>query len=394
MRNLLFAVLIGSLSLIAATPADAEPFLQKTNLFESWTDGYGLFRIPGIVVTAKGTILAYCEARRGGSDWAAMDILLRRSTDQGRSWETARRIAEVSGPKPKNPVRHSANTDEFTYNNPIAIADRDGTVHLLFCLEYFRCFHQLSRDDGRTWSTPVEITSVFEAFRPKFDWRTLATGPGHGIQLRNGRLLAPIWISLGRGNNNHSPSLNGTIYSDDHGKTWRTGDLALTERNGARGASETGLLQLADGRVMLSARANAMGLRNNRLFSISEDGITRWSTARVANEISGIGCMAGFVACPPEPPAGRTRLLFSLPNPEDGSHDRKNLTVWMSEDDGATWPIRRTLEPGPSAYSDLAVLPDGTVLCFYESANPERKPASPYGFLTVARFAASWVTGE
>ena len=112
----------------------------------------------------------------------------------------------MDGPKPKNPVRLNANTNEVTYNNPIAIADRDGAVHLPFCLEYMRCFYRRSDDDGVTWSKPVEITDVFEAFRPTFDWRTLATGPGRGIQLRNGRLLAPVWISLGQGGNNHSPS--------------------------------------------------------------------------------------------------------------------------------------------------------------------------------------------
>ncbi len=382
--------LIAFILALASGSALADPFLEKTNLFESWTGGYGLFRIPGVVVTTKGTLLAYCEARRSRSDWAEMDILMRRSTDQGRTWEPARSIADVPGPKPKNPVRLNAKTNEFTYNNPIAIADHDGTVHFLFCLEYMRCFYQYSKDDGRTWSPPVEITRVFEAFRPKFDFRTVATGPGHGIQLRNGRLLAPIWISLGRGGNNHSPSFNGAIYSDDHGKSWHAGDLAVTDKNIVSSSNETEFVQLADGRVMLSVRAGTKD--NHRVFAVSDDGATKWSTPRTAKEIIGIGCMAGFVRHSLTPASDRNRILFSLPNPRPGSAERKNLSLWMSYDEGESWPVCKTLEPGPSAYSDLAVLPDGFILCFYEAVNPNREPTSPYGFLTLARFNLEWLS--
>ena len=395
---LLGIVIIFGLARVLAT---ASPLLERTNLFESWTGGYGLFRIPGVVVTAKGTVLAYCEARRSGSDWAEMDVLMRRGTDGGRSWEAARNICRVEGPKPKNPVRLNANTNEVTYNNPIAIADRDGTVHFLFCLEYMRCFYQRSGDDGVTWSTPVEITSAFEAFRPRFDWRTLATGPGHGIQLRSGRLLAPVWISLGRGGNNHSPSLNAVIYSDDHGKSWHAGEIALTDTTLTASASETALVQLADDRVMLGVRARAND--QQRVFAVSQDGATQWSSPWTAREIGEPGCMAGLVRHSVAPASDRNRILFSLPAPQDatdganlpaGSSERKNLTIRMSCDEGRTWPVRKTLEPGRAAYSDLAVLPDGTILCFYEAGNPKRKTDNPkpYDFLTMARFNLEWLT--
>jgi len=319
-----------------------------------------------------------------------MDILMRRSTDQGRTWEPAHNIANVPGPKPKNPVRLNAKTNEFTYNNPIAIADRDGTVHFLFCLEYMRCFYQYSKDDGLTWSRPVEITQVFETFRPRFNFRTVATGPGHGIQLQNGRLLAPVWISLGQGGGNHSPNLNGSIYSDDHGTTWHAGELAVTDKNFASSSSETEFVQLADERVMLSVRAGTKD--NHRVFSVSDDGVTKWSRLRTARDISEIGCMAGFVRHSTIPVSDRNRILFSLPNPRNGSSERKNLSIWMTYNEGESWPVCKTLESGPSAYSDLAVLPDGSILCFYEAANPSREQTSPYGFLTLARFNLEWLS--
>ncbi len=383
----------------ASGEAAASPFLEQTNLFASGREGYALYRIPGVVVTAKGTVLAYCEARRTGSDWADMHVLLRRSTDGGRTWGERCNIASVSGPKPKNPVRQNANPDEITYNNPIAIADRDGTVHFLFCLEYMRCFHQRSLDDGVTWSKPVEITGAFDAFRPAYDWRVLATGPGHGIQLRNGRLLAPVWISPGRGGNNHSPNVNAVIYSDDHGASWRAGELAVADTEFTPGASETALVQLADGRVLLTVRAQAKDSRC--VFAVSADGVAGWSRPRTSPQIYAPGCMAGLVRHSRPPASDRNRILFSLPAPQDGpggtilpgaSRERKNLTIRLSYDEGETWAVCKTLEPGPAAYSDLAVLPDGTIICFYEAGNPQAAKPSPYGFLTLARFNLEWLT--
>jgi len=130
----------------------AAPFIEKADLFTAGQDGYALYRIPGIVTTKRGTILAYCEARRSDrGDWGAIDILLRRSTDGGRSWSAQTNIAHVPGPKAKNPValaQKLATPGEVTYNNPVAIPDANGAVYFLFCLEYARCFYLRSDDDG------------------------------------------------------------------------------------------------------------------------------------------------------------------------------------------------------------------------------------------------------
>ncbi|MCX6903026.1 MAG: sialidase family protein [Verrucomicrobia bacterium] len=141
------------MTLLTLAAHAAEPFLEKNDVFIAGQEGYALYRIPGLVVTAKGTVLAYCEARRKGGDWDMIDIMLRRSTDGGKTWSDRRSMADVPGPKTKNPLvlgTKLANPADVTYNNPVAIADGNGAVHFLFCLEYMRCFYTRSDDDGMT----------------------------------------------------------------------------------------------------------------------------------------------------------------------------------------------------------------------------------------------------
>src|SRR6187200_431382 len=112
---------------VAATAAD--PFIEKLDLFKVGDDpAYKIYHIPGIVVTAKGTVLAWCEARKKGGDWDQIDILLRRSTDDGKTWSEPKRIADVPGPKTKNPFSlrvKNVDPNDVTYNNPVLIAGRD-----------------------------------------------------------------------------------------------------------------------------------------------------------------------------------------------------------------------------------------------------------------------------
>ncbi|MBI5773234.1 MAG: exo-alpha-sialidase [Verrucomicrobia bacterium] len=374
--------------------------LEKIDLFHAQQDGYALYRIPGIVVTKRGTVLAYCEARvTGKSDWDAIDILLRRSTDGGKTWSPRVKIADVPGPKAKNPAAlendKKADARDVTYNNPVAIPDANGAVHFLFCLEYARCFYLRSDDDGVTFSRPVEITATFEKFRPESNWRVLATGPAHGIQLQNGRLVVPVWLSPGTESNGHKPSVNSVIYSDDHGRTWQRGDIAVPNTGETPNASETVVVQLADGRVMLNARTHAAAHR--RVVTTSMDGATRWAKPRLDDALLEPVCMASIVRLSAKPAADKNRILFANPHNLEavGNNKRRNLSVKLSYDEGATWAVNKSLEPGNSAYSDLAVLPDGTILCFYErggETDNDPKTRSQYAFLTVARFNLAWLT--
>jgi sialidase-1 len=263
-----------------------------------------------------------------------------------------------------------------------------------------RVFYTRSDDDGRTFRRPIEITSAVEPMRRFHPWVVVATGPGHGIQLKNGRLVVPVWLSLGSGNSAHGDSVVSTIYSDDHGATWKGGDLAVPDNAATVSPNETTAAQLADGRVMLNVRSPSKQQR--RIVVFSKDGATHWSAPAFADELPEPLCFASLARLSFKKTGGRDRLLFVNPDNlarADGkdtpglARDRKNVTVRLSYDEGKTWPVKRALEPGPSAYSDLAVLPDGTMLCFYEAGlGREPRPVNPYDTLTLARFNLEWLT--
>ncbi len=402
------------------TTRAAEPFIEKQDLFKVGDDpAFNIYHIPGIVVTAKGTVLAWCEARKGGGDWSDIRILLRRSTDDGKSWSAPKSIADVPGPKPKNPFSlRMKNVDptHVTYNNPVLIAGRDGTVHMLFCLEYMRCFYQRSDDDGVSWSAPVEITKTFEQFHHRsdegadtadgssaarrrlqeYDWKVLATGPDHAIELRTGRLVVPVWLSTGTGGNAHRPSVTSTIYSDDKGKTWNAGDIAVPCTEEWINPNETVAIELADGRVMLNVRSESKAHR--RLVTTSPDGATKWSTPKFDDALLEPICMAGIIRYSLAKDGGKNRILFSNPHnletakgePVPGKNrDRRNVSVKLSYDEAQTWPVNKTIEPGASMYSDIAVTKAGTILCFYGRGT---KPGFAGDALTLARFNLEWLT--
>lgn len=374
-----------------------EPFLEKVDLFEIGDLDYQRFHIPGMVVTPKGTVLAWCEARKNdGRDWDNIDILMRRSNDEGETWSDPKLIVDVPGPKTKNPfalkMSHT-DPDSVTYNNPVMIADRDGTVHMLFCLEYMRCFYQRSDDDGGTWSTPTEITDAFSSFRKDYEWNVLATGPNHSIQLKNGRLIVPVWLSTGTGGNAHRPSVTATIFSDDFGETWQAGEIAVPCTHEIINPNETVAVELNDGSIMLNVRSESE--QHRRLVVTSPDGATNWSEPRFDESLVEPICMGGLVRYDH---GGKNVLLFTNPDSltkggkagtPGKSRDRRNVSIQISEDEGNSWTIKKTIEPGWSAYSDVAVTKNGTILCFY-GRGPKANFAGDR--LTVARMNLEWVT--
>lgn len=396
--------IVALLIVLSGLARAAEPFIDKQDLFIVGDNpAYSLYHIPGIVVTAKGTVLTWCEARKraaGVSDWDDIRILLRRSTDDGKTWSEATSIADVPGPKTKNPFAlkmKNVDPNDVTYNNPVLIASKDGIVHMLFCLEYERCFYQRSEDDGLSWSNPIELTATFEAFKKAYAWKVLATGPNHSIQLKTGRLVVPVWLSTGEGGNAHRPSVTATIYSDDQGRTWKAGDIAVPCTEEWINPNETVAIELNGGRVMMNIRSESRAHR--RLITVSPDGATNWSTPKFDEALLEPICMGGIARYNHD---GQSVILFSNPHNLDvgngqsepgKSRTRKNVSVKLSRDEATTWPVNKLLEDGPSMYSDLAVTPRGTILCFYgRSGDSKGVAAFAGGRLTLARFNLDWLT--
>ncbi|MBK5291252.1 MAG: exo-alpha-sialidase [Acidobacteriia bacterium] len=389
---------------LAATPLLAQtPGFRQTNIFEAGQGGYAHYRVPAIIVTPKGTVIAFAEARKSlRGDWGTQDIVMRRSLDGGQNWSAPQVMVRLKEAVKKNPVALAQQLGvegEVTYNNVVPLIDKpSGQLHVLFCVEYFRCFRITSVDDGMTFTDPVEITATFEKFRPDYDWKVIATGPGHGIQLRNGRLLVPVWLSDGAGGHAHRPSIVSTIYSDDHGKNWQRGAIVVRHPD-LKNPSETIAVQLAGGRVALNIRHESP--EHRRAISYSRDGSTGWTKPTLHPQLLEPVCMASIIRLSLPSGSAPGRIIFANPHSDEprdpakpeGNHKRQNVTVKMSYDEGLTWPVSKSIEPGVSGYSDLAAGPDASIYLIYERGTPNLSDTT-IRFLTVARFTSDWLTGS
>jgi sialidase-1 len=358
-------VLLAS-ALLSTGRASAEEPVQSP-VFVAGKDGYHTYRIPAILTTPKGTVLAFCEGRKTGrEDSGAIDLLLKRSLDGGKTWQKSQ-VVWTDG--------------DNTCGNPCPVVERDtGTVWLLLT-------HNLgtdtqaqildgkskgtrtvwvtrSTDDGVTWSKPVEITQDVK----KADWTWYATGPGVGIQHKTGRLVVPCdnYVASSKAQQAH------VIYSDDKGKTWKLGGIVGPRCN------ECQVVERADGSLLLNIRSYRG--TNRRVVCVSKDGGETWSNPVEDEALIEPVCQASILRYPGD----KGGLLFANP----ASKKREKLTVRLSRDEGKTWPGARVLHDGPAAYSCLTVLPGGGIGCLYE-----RGDRQPYETITFARFALGWLAG-
>lgn len=294
-------------------------------LIEKANTEYCLYRIPGLVATQQNTLLGYYECRKSESDWAQIDLKVIRSTDRGEHWDT---VLVLPG-------------EGDTLNNPVMLVDGQ-TIHFLFCRNYKRLYHCKSTDDGLTFSTPVEITDIFD--NCGFFYSVLAVGPSHGI-VHNGNLLVPIWFAQNHDDPwAHHPSIIGTIYSTD-GDHWQLGEIIDT--NPLVNPSECALAVTKENRILISIRN--MNPEHCRAFAISDTGFSGWTTPALNPQFADPICQGSM--------CHKEGVIFHINC--DSKTGRENVTIKISEDllqSFACIPVDPI-----GGYADIAIL--GNELC-------------------------------
>ena len=337
------------------------------NVRQSGDDGVHSYRIPGLATTNEGTLLAIYDVRYDSSFdlQANIDIGVSRSTDGGHSWEKMRIVMDMGEwaglPQAQNGV-----------GDPAILVDRNTGEIFIIALwttgigndrawlnvgqglspyETGQLMMVSSKDDGRTWSEPRNITSMVK--QP--EWYITLQGPGNGITMKDGTLV----FAFQHVDSSRIP-WSGIIYSKDHGKTWHTHGCPVEE------TTEAQVVELEDGTLMLNMRNNR---RTGRMvYTTSDMGIT-WQKHESSGKLVEPVCMASLIKSDANDNIlGQDILLFSNPATEKSRFD---MTIKASLDGGKTWNGRNSLlldEENGWGYSCMSMIDERTVGIIYESS--------------------------
>ncbi|MGW0573765.1 MULTISPECIES: sialidase family protein [Streptomyces] len=354
--------------------------------FTAGESGYDTYRIPATVTTRAGTVLAFAEGRHNGAgDTGNIDVVLRRSGDGGCTWGPLTVVAAGDGDTRGNPAPvvdpRTGKVVLLTSYNSGAVTEAQIMRGEVTAEQSRRVFVQTSRDDGRRFGAPREITAAVKL--P--GWRWYATGPGHAVALTRGpyagRLVVPANHSAappdGSADTGQEARYYGAhaLYSDDGGVSWRIG-FVDDSYDGVDNANESAVAQLPDGRLYFSSRDQNGSSPGNRLDSYSGDGgVTLDRPFRVQATLSDVPVVQGSVL----QVRGRAGapLLFSGPSVPTA---RQAMAVWRSGDGGGSFTKALTLSGWRAAYSDLVQLGGGRVGVLYETGT-----AGPYETITFRR---------
>lgn len=331
-----------------------------SNVFTSGKEGYSIYRIPSILTTKKGALLAFCEGRSSLSDHAKNDIVMKRSFDKGKTWGSLHIIAEDGNNCLSNPtvvqIKDSGKIILMYQKYPEGFHEREvvpGYTGDKIC----RTFIKHSLDDGSTWSDPREITRLVK--REKTATST-ASGPGIGIQIKKGKYKDRIIIPFNQGP--HGDWRVYTVYSDDGGYNWNIGKIAPNNSKGL--GNEVQVVELNDGSLLLNSRS-AFG-NKRRKIAFSYDGGESWSPLRDDKKLIEPQCQATILRFSFEKGNDKSRILFA--NPASTS-DRKNGTIRISYDEGKSWPVSKIVYDRSYAYSCLTKIDSKTIGLLYEADN-------------------------
>lgn len=355
---------------------------ERTVLFNMGDYDSQYWRIPALVTAADNSLVAVVDKRGSslGDLPNTISIMSRRSTDNGKNWSEPVVVAQGGNGK--------------TYGDPAVVLDKKtGNLICMFvgdqglwnATPYNRqgIYVSKSTDNGVSWSEPVVITD--QVYANHSGWYAGFAGSGHGLCLKDGRLMFVLAIRATSATG--VPLHNYAIYSDDGGDNWTLSTNAATTVG-----DEAKVVELEDGDILMSIRNPSKG---NRIFCKSTDRGQTWGKAYFETELKDPACNGDIIRysySTDEGSEGKSRLLHSLP---ESTTTRENVTVYLSEDDGETWPIKKRLVDGYSAYSSLTVLPDGTIGALVEEGKWDSNLPGEDGFqLVFYRFTMDWLTSD
>ena len=352
MRKILFLAALALLTtgINAGTPPETaqQPFCDSVCLYRPGDYGSANWRIPALLCLDDGTLLAVNDKRKyNHKDLPEdIDIVYRRSTDLGRTWSEPQTLIAGTGYKQG-------------YGDAALVQCENGDVVCVFVggndlwasteAEPQRSYAIRSTDRGLTWSQPVDLTARL--------WGSQATNSacrnykasffasGNGLRLRHGPHAGRIMFAAAMCRRHAQKLDNFVVYSDDNGLSWQVSDCAFVEGDEAK------LMELADGTVLISVRRSGA-----RGYNRSSDGGETWGTQGTWPEMTVNACNGDMLRL------DETTLLHSVPN----SMQRENVSIFTSNDEGQSWHSPVLLCAGPSVYSSLTLLPDGTIGCYVE----------------------------
>lgn len=340
-------------------------------IFISGTDGYKSFRIPAIVKAKNGDLLAFCEGRvNGGGDFGNIKIVLKRSDDNGKTWNALQIVASNDSLQAGNPAPVVDLADARFPQGRIFLFYNTGNGHEMELRKgkgHRDVFYKTSTDNGKTWSEPTDITlQVNRIYQPelnplwnfKEDWRTYANTPGHALQFHEGKYKGRIYVAANHSSGDPKPELRDYkahgFYTDDHGATFH-----LSETVPFEGSNESTAAQLTGNSLMMNSR-NQVG--KYRVVSLSKDGGATWDSTFVDHNLPDPICQGSLLNIGTK--KGKSILAFCN---NVSQQNRDSLTLHISFDEGKTWKKRFLIEPKNTAYSDIVKLAANKIGVLYEA---------------------------
>lgn len=353
-----------------------EIILARTTLLRPGDYDSKNYRIPAVITARDGSVVAVTDKRKynNGDLPEDIDIVCNVSTDGGHTWTEPYTIVHGTGYKHGfgDCALSLTNVDDEIIAAYVGGPGFWGSTPN----DPLRMYISRSNDNGRTWGEPEDITHFVYGTECqdeiRKDWLGGFFGSGNGLLTSKGRIMFVIAMRV---NNTREAVCNYVVYSDDNGKTWQVSEKASV------GGDEAKVTELVDGRILMSIRHGG-----NRWYNISEDGGITWQpTTSEWTDIVAPACNGDLIRYSSVNDGGdKNRLLHSVP----AGNSRKNVTVYVSYDEGETWPVSRCIVPYNSAYSSLCVLPDYTIGFYVEESY-----AGEGDYCTVFyNFSIDWLT--